>query len=1087
MALLRRAMRLHRRDMDASISPRRRGTGRRSSTVAAAALACIAALTVVAPAQAGSAPTSSRRGVAREVTSIPTSEFGIARPGGLAYLPGGQRLLVAARAAGGTQVVRTSLLGDAHGSFRLPRVRRLGTLAFDPRARVLTALSGDRKLSVEASTLAQRRPQVGRSDVAPFARAPRAATFDPSTGDWYVLSGNGIVKISPSGTRSRIDLRSLGSLKAIAFNARDGLVYVTGKTGTTLVGVDADGTIRRTYRMASVRLRDVRSMVFAPTADGTDPAGRVDLYVADAGDGTTLGRVAEVRLGSAAAPIALAAPTETATLIQTIHTSAWVPASPDPSGIVFLSGKNRFEVSDSEVDEVTGAGYNDVNLWQITRAGVVDDTGTTFTPAPNFSEEPTGLGYIASTNTLLVSDDHLDRIWFDDPGTDLRFGTADDNLTYMTTQPLGGLFSIDDVEDPEFDPATGHLFLLDGIGAEVYEVDPKNGTFGDGDDVVTHFDVGVYGPTDVEGLSLDPSRGTLLVGVRSPDALILEVTKTGDLVRTIDPSGIAGLNKVSGLAFGPASDSSGDMHYWITERGVDNGVDPTENDGEIYEVAAPGGNTAPVLDAIGNKSVDEGTNLTFKATATDYDVPPQSLTFSLASAPTGATINTSTGRFNWTPSEAQGPGNYPFDVCVSDGSLSDCETITVAVAEVNVAPTLNPIGNKSVGEDIQLAFTATASDPDLPANTLTFSLKNGTSGHVPTGASIGATSGNFTWTPTHAQIGAATFDVCVSDAVLSDCETITVTVNAIALNAPMDADGSGTTDLVWHQVRKGSNRVWLMDGATVVANEKIAARLNPDKWQPVGTGDFNDDGYSADLMWRNTVTGANRIWLMDGSTVLANEATKKTSNPKMRVVGTGDADANGTTDVLWRNVSTGAMRIWLMDGSTVKTDHKIAASLSLQWKPVGTGDFDGTGRSADIVWRNSITGGNRVWLLDTWTVVANKALPKLADPKWQLGGTGDADANGTSDLIWHHTKSGDNRVWFMNGTSVSSKKNINVTLARRWKLAAIGDLGDDGHSADLVWRNAKTGDNRVWQLDGSTVLSDEPTDTLANLNWEIVG
>jgi len=101
----------------------------------------------------------------------------------------------------------------------------------------------------------------------------------------------------------------------------------------------------------------------------------------------------------------------------------------------------------------------------------------------------------------------------------------------------------------------------------------------------------------------------------------------------------------------------------------------------VYEV-----NVAPVLDEIGDKEVDELDTLEFVAEATDADIPVQTLVFSLAGeVPEGAVI-TAAGAFSWTPSETQGPGKYTFDVCVSDGALSDCETITVTVNEVNVAP-----------------------------------------------------------------------------------------------------------------------------------------------------------------------------------------------------------------------------------------------------------------------------------------------------------------------------------------------------------------------------------------------------------------
>ncbi|HPS33522.1 MAG TPA: putative Ig domain-containing protein, partial [Anaerolineaceae bacterium] len=203
--------------------------------------------------------------------------------------------------------------------------------------------------------------------------------------------------------------------------------------------------------------------------------------------------------------------------------------------------------------------------------------------------------------------------------------------------------------------------------------------------------------------------------------------------------------------------------------------------GESYEenftISVIDVNDAPVLAYIGNKAVDELAALSFIATATDADLPANALAFSLVGAPTGAAIDPATGAFTWTPSEAQGPGSYTFEVCVSDGALSDCETITVTVNEVNSAPVLSPIGAKDIEELVPFTFTAEALDEDIPAQTLSFSLEDGTAGDVPEGAAIDPATGAFTWTPTEAQgDGTYTFDVCVSDGALQDCETITIKV-----------------------------------------------------------------------------------------------------------------------------------------------------------------------------------------------------------------------------------------------------------------------------------------------------------------------
>ena len=92
-------------------------------------------------------------------------------------------------------------------------------------------------------------------------------------------------------------------------------------------------------------------------------------------------------------------------------------------------------------------------------------------------------------------------------------------------------------------------------------------------------------------------------------------------------------------------------------------------------------NDAPVLSGVpATASVVYGTNLTFTATASDVESPPQTLTFSLfGTIPSGASINPSSGVFSWTPTAAQADANYTFDVRVSDGQTSTSSSIAITV------------------------------------------------------------------------------------------------------------------------------------------------------------------------------------------------------------------------------------------------------------------------------------------------------------------------------------------------------------------------------------------------------------------------
>jgi hypothetical protein len=198
--------------------------------------------------------------------------------------------------------------------------------------------------------------------------------------------------------------------------------------------------------------------------------------------------------------------------------------------------------------------------------------------------------------------------------------------------------------------------------------------------------------------------------------------------------------------------------------------------------AASTSNSAPALSVIGDRAVPEGSQLLVTCAASDPESPPQALRFELLpGAPSGTFIDPASGQFSWTPSEAQGPGVYDITVRVTDSgipNMSDTETFTVIVAEVNNAPTLNPIGNRTVSESNTLTVTISASDPEA-GQTLTFSLDP----VPPEGMTINPMSGTITWMPGEG-FGGGNYSVIVrvtdnGEPRLSDTKTLSLFVNEI--------------------------------------------------------------------------------------------------------------------------------------------------------------------------------------------------------------------------------------------------------------------------------------------------------------------
>jgi uncharacterized repeat protein (TIGR01451 family) len=196
----------------------------------------------------------------------------------------------------------------------------------------------------------------------------------------------------------------------------------------------------------------------------------------------------------------------------------------------------------------------------------------------------------------------------------------------------------------------------------------------------------------------------------------------------------------------------------------------------------------PLVNPIGNQTINELTPLGVTASASDADL--QTLTFSLTTAPGAASIDGSTGAISWMPTEADGPGDYTFTVRATDTDSAYGETsFSVHVNEVNVAPSVNPIADQTINELTALGVTASATDADLPAQAVTFSLTA-----APAGASIDANTGVISWTPTEVQgPGDYTFTVRATDAGSAFGETsFSVHVNDVPLPTLSIADAATT-------------------------------------------------------------------------------------------------------------------------------------------------------------------------------------------------------------------------------------------------------------------------------------------------------
>ena len=354
-------------------------------------------------------------------------------------------------------------------------------------------------------------------------------------------------------------------------------------------------------------------------------------------------------------------------------------------------------------------------------------------------------------------------------------------------------------------------------------------------------------------------------------------------------------------------------------------------------------NAAPVLNAIGNKNLNEGQTLNFTVSTTDAVVGLAPL-LSVTNLPPGATFvdnRDRTGTFNWVTDFADG-GSYPgIQFTSNDGLLTDTETISITVTDINEAPELNLLANQLGYVDAFLEFDVSATD--LEGATVTLSVTG-----LPTGAAFvdnGDGTGTFSWTPGTGDIGVypgVTF-TAEDDAAQTDSVAIALFVTAppklffsdeVPLNTTAPDDGvlDYSADLATDEAGNWVAVWYISDTGLVVAS---TSSDNGQTWSapvPVSALDGSDEApqIATDgagtwvVVWRSSNNLGNTIG-DDGDILYArsedNGATWSDAlplNPEAATDGTAqDRGANIETDgtvwvATWMTTFLGDSSVYLM-------------------------------------------------------------------------------------------------------------------------------------------------------------------------------
>lgn len=372
----------------------------------------------------------------------------------------------------------------------------------------------------------------------------------------------------------------------------------------------------------------------------------------------------------------------------------------------------------------------------------------------------------------------------------------------------------------------------------------------------------------------------------------------------------------------------------------------SDNSDTVFTIANNPGNNAPVITTTAVTQVNEGAAYSYDVNATDAD--GNTLTYSLATAPSWLTISATTGLITGTAPAVAVDTVFPVTVSVTDGIDNTTQsfnvTVTNIVPPVNSAPTISSTPLTSVNENQNYVYQVNATDVD--GDTLTYALTT-----APAWLTISSTTGLITGTaPSVSANTNFPVTVSVSDGTTATTQSYNITVNNVIVppaNSPPVINSTAITQVNENSAYTYDVNATDVDGDVLLYSLQISPAwltINPVTGLISGTA----PAVSADTNF--TIT----IGVTDGTATVTQVYTLTVLN----VPSSSDSSRSGS----------GGKRILLGNG----LDEKKYAS---QFAPKTVVADD----SAELA---SETGNSRIWIISFWVIVF---VAFLALGVWLIG------------------------------------------------------------------------------------------------------
>jgi WD40 repeat protein len=205
----------------------------------------------------------------------------------------------------------------------------------------------------------------------------------------------------------------------------------------------------------------------------------------------------------------------------------------------------------------------------------------------------------------------------------------------------------------------------------------------------------------------------------------------------------------------------------------------------------------------------------------------------------------------------------------------------------------------------------------------------------------------------------------------------------------------------------------------------------------------------------------------------------------------GQIAGGPTDDVVWQNTDPGfsipgQIAFWEVqpNGVPLPGGFDGNAPPSLSWQIRGAADFDGNG-ATDYLWFNPSNGNVAIWLRDSSGNVIGTPFVGIANPGFELRGSGSVTGGPTQDLVFQDS-SGAIWIWTLDNNYAHTSSIFVNNSGANWRLVGFGSFNAVG-APSLLFYNTSNRLVAFWNLDSSGNVTSTGLLGEGPVGWKVLG